>query len=174
MVGPPALPAGEWLSSWGSFCGPGLRPPTSAGAQEVSVRAYLSPSTVGVGQVFVLNVEVTGAQDVDSEPQLPDLAAFATYLGSGTSTSMQMVNGRTTVSLTIQYRYQALQEGTFEIPAFTVSVGGRSYSTEPFTLTVSAGHPPILAKGTAPGPRPSSGPRTSSSRRKPASPGPGG
>ena len=77
-----------------------------------------------MGRTFVVNVEVTGSQTVDSEPQLPNLEAFATYLGSGTSSSMQVINGRTTVSLTIQYRYQALSEGTFEIPAITVPVGG--------------------------------------------------
>ncbi|NNM07203.1 MAG: hypothetical protein HKO65_19075, partial [Gemmatimonadetes bacterium] len=31
-------------------------------AQDVSVRAYLTPGEVGVGRVFVLNVEVTGSQ----------------------------------------------------------------------------------------------------------------
>ncbi|NNM04010.1 MAG: protein BatD, partial [Gemmatimonadetes bacterium] len=67
---------------------------------------------------------------------------FSTYLGSGSSTSMQIINDRTTVSLTLQYRYQALQEGTFEIPGFAVPVEGDSYPTEALTLTVSAQPPP--------------------------------
>jgi hypothetical protein len=97
---------------------------------------------VGVGQVFVVNVEVAGSQNVDSEPQLPDLQGFATYLGSGTSSSMQIINNRTTVSLTIQYRYQALSEGTFEVPSYTVSVDGETYTTEPLGLSVSSAPPP--------------------------------
>ncbi len=115
---------------------------TGASAQDVSVRAYLTPTTVGVGRVFVLNVEITGAQRVDSEPQLPDLGDFSTYLGSGSSSSMQIINNRTTVSLTLQYRYQALEEGTFEVPSFEVQVEGESYSTEPLTISVSSAPPP--------------------------------
>ncbi|MGW8265140.1 MAG: BatD family protein [Longimicrobiales bacterium] len=115
--------------------------PGAAGAQEVLVRAYLGQSTVGVGRPFVLNVEVNGSQNLDREPELPDLSAFATYLGSGTSTSMQIVNGRTTVSVTLQLRYQALEEGTFEIPPIQVTVNGEVYETEIVPLTVTDAPP---------------------------------
>ena len=97
-------------------------------AQEV--RAYLSENEVALNRRFVLNVEVQGTQQIQGDPELPDLSAFAAYLGSGTSTSMQFVNGRTTTSLTIQYQYQATAEGTFEIGAVTVPVEGRNLRTE--------------------------------------------
>jgi len=113
----------------------------AARVQEVSVRVYLGQGTVGVGRPFVLNVEINGSQNVDREPELPDLSAFATYLGSGTSTSMQIVNGRTTVSVTLQLRYQALEEGTFEIPPIQVTVNGEVYETEAVTLTVTTAPP---------------------------------
>jgi hypothetical protein len=120
-----------------------LLAPAHASAQDVGVRAYLSPGpTVGVGRPFVLNVEITGTQSLGEEPELPDLGAFAQYLGSSTQTSMQMVNGRTSVSLTIQYRYQALREGTFDIPAFEVPAGGQTRTTEPLRITVAATPPP--------------------------------
>ena len=125
---------------FGAVLAPGNH--ASLAAQEVSVRAFLNPTTVGVGRTFVVNVEVAGSQSLDSDPQLPEMSAFATYLGSGSSTSMQIINNRTTVSLTLQYRYQALQEGTFEIPSMEVSVGGKSYTTDPLTLIVSAAPPP--------------------------------
>jgi hypothetical protein len=121
-----------------------------AGAQEIGVRAYLSPNPVGTGRLFVLNLEVTGAQSVDSEPQPPDLSSFATYLGSGTSTSMRTVNGRTTVSLTIQLRYQALTEGAFVIPPLQVSVSGTEYRTEPLDLEVAASPPPQAGQNAQP------------------------
>jgi hypothetical protein len=116
--------------------------PNRAGAQEVSVRSYLTPPAVGVGQTFVVNLEVAGSQNLDSDPVVPDMSSFAAYLGSGTSTSMQMVNNRTTVSLTIQYRYQALEVGTFSIPPIRVAVEGSEYATEELTLTVSDAPPP--------------------------------
>jgi hypothetical protein len=116
-------------------------------AQDVTVRAFLNPVAVGVGRTFVLNVEVAGSQNLDSEPQLPDLSSFATYLGSGSSTSMQIINNRTTVSLTLQYRYQALEEGNFEIPAMDIQVGGERYTTEPLSLTISSAPPPTPQAG---------------------------
>ncbi len=107
------------------------------------MRAYLSPGvTVGVGAPFVLNVEISGTQQLDAEPELPDLSAFAQYLGSSTQSSMQVVNGRRSVSLTVQYRYQALAEGSYRIPGFAVAAGGRTLGTEALELTVSAGAPP--------------------------------
>ncbi|MGD8868496.1 MAG: BatD family protein [Gemmatimonadales bacterium] len=112
-----------------------------AAAQDVSVRAYLDRSEIGLDQLFVLNVEVRGTQQIDSEPQLPDVSSFATYLGRSTSTSMQMINGRTTVSLTLQFRYQANEEGTFEIGPVEVRADGETYRTEPLQLTITAKPP---------------------------------
>ena len=87
--------------------------PSAVDAQNVAARAYLSPgNTIGVGATFVVNVEISGTQQLDEEPRLPDLSAFAQYLGSNTQTSMQVVNGRRSVSLTVQYRYQAVTEGS--------------------------------------------------------------
>ena len=110
-------------------------------AQDLSARAYLTPAAVGVGQVFVLNVEVTGAQGVDRDPELPAMDAFARFLGAGTSTNMQTVNGRMAVSFTIQYRFQATTEGTHSIGAISVESGGETLSTEPVSLTISTSPP---------------------------------
>ncbi len=111
-------------------------------AQDVSARAFVSPPQAGVGQQFVLNVEVSGTQQVDSDPVLPDMEDFATFLGAGTSTSIQIVNGRTTMAVTYQYRFQALREGTFEIGAVRVTVGDRTVETDPVALVVSDAPPP--------------------------------
>ena len=112
--------------------------PTGAAAQDIGVRAFLSPgNTVAVGRTFLLSLEITGTQSLDQDPVVPDLSGFAQYLGSGTSTSMQMAGGRTTVSLTVQYRFQALRAGTFQIGAMDVSVGGRTFTTETLEIVVS-------------------------------------
>lgn len=118
--------------------------------QEVQVRAYLSAPQVGVGRQFVLNVEVSGAQQVDADPVLPPMDDFARYLGAGTSTSMQVANGRTSVAVTYQYRFLALQEGSFEIGPVQVEAGGRSLATESVTLAVSSA-PPAPQSGTGGG-----------------------
>ncbi len=108
-----------------------------AGALAQSVRAFLSQNPVPVNGQFVLNVEVSGSQNTDGDPTLPDLSAFADYLGSGTSTSMQFVNGRMSTSHTIQYRFLATQEGTFEIGPVTVRVDGQDLRTEPLAIEIS-------------------------------------
>lgn len=113
--------------------------PGAVTAQAPSVRAYLTPDgPVGVGRPFVVNVEISGTREVEGEPTLPDLSGFSQYLGSSSQSSVQMVNGRTSVSVTLQYRYQALTEGSHAIPSFEVEVGGETFRTEPLEVTVSA------------------------------------
>lgn len=110
--------------------------PVSGLAQ--TARAYLSQNEVGLNQQFVLNVEVAGTQQLDRDPTVPDLSAFAAYLGSGTSTSMQMSNGRTSVTLTIQYQFRATAEGQFVIGPITVPAAGQTLTTEPLTIRVTS------------------------------------
>ena len=107
-----------------------------------TVRAYLSQSEVTLNRQFVLNVEISGTQQLDQDPVLPDLSTFAAYLGSGTSTSMQIVNGRTSMSLTTQHRFQATAEGTFEIGPVTMRAGGQNLRTEPLTIRIIDGPAP--------------------------------
>ena len=101
-----------------------------------TARAYLSQSEVALNQQFVVNVEISGTQQLEGDPVLPDLSAFAAYLGAANSTSMQIVNGRTSMSLTIQYRFQSTAEGTFEIGPVTLRAGGRDLRTEPLAIRV--------------------------------------
>ena len=112
-----------------------------------TARASLSQDEVALNRQFVLNVEISGTQQLDEDPVLPDLSVFAAYLGSGTSTSMQVVNGRTSMSLTIQYRFQATKEGTFEIGPVTVRAGGRDLRTDPLTVRVSDAPAPAARSG---------------------------
>jgi BatD DUF11 like domain len=124
-----------------------LAPPLAA--QGITARATVAPLMVGLNRQFVLNVEVSGTQQIDGDPTLPDMSDFATYLSSGTTTSMQIVNGRTTVSVIMQYRFQATKLGTFQIDAVRVRAGGKNVRTEPITLTVTNQPPP--STGAAPG-----------------------
>lgn len=118
--------------------------------QEVSARAFVDRSTVGVNRTFVLNVEVRGTQRFDADPELPDMAGFARFLGSSTSTNVQMSGGRTEVSITVQYRFQAIQEGVFEIGDIRVLAAGRLLVTEPIELTVTLAPPPDAARADEP------------------------
>ncbi|MGD8872925.1 MAG: hypothetical protein PVJ80_15225, partial [Gemmatimonadota bacterium] len=67
-----------------------LAAPWPVFAQDISARAYLSPgSSVGVGRQFVLNVEITGTQSIERQPELPDLSDFADFLGTSQQSSIR-------------------------------------------------------------------------------------
>ena len=106
-------------------------------ALQIEAHASVSPSVVPLNGQFTLQVEVRGTTQMDVEPSLPDLGDFSRYIGRNSSTSMQMINGATTVSLIIQYTYRAIREGTFEIGVVQVEAGGQVLRTQPVTLTVS-------------------------------------
>ena len=120
-----------------------LVPGRSANAQDISVRAYLNNGVVGLNQAFTLNVEVSGTQQLDANPALPELSEFAHFLNSSTSSQMNVVNNRMSVTYTVQYRFQAIREGSFTIPAFEVATGGQTFSTEPLSLEITATAPPV-------------------------------
>ena len=128
---------------------PGVAVPLDVAAVQLQVNASVSPSVVPLNGQFTLEVELRGANRVDAEPSLPELGDFSRYIGRNSSTSMQMIGGVTTVSLTIQYRYRAIREGTFEIGAVEVQAGGQVLRTRPVTLTVSTA---VDAAGVGPDP----------------------
>lgn len=114
-----------------------LAAPLKLAAVQLEAHASVSPSVVPLNGQFTLEVELRGTNRTDVEPSLPDLGSFSRYIGRNSSTSMQMINGATTVSIVIQYRYRAIREGTFEIGAVEVEIGGQVLRTQPVTLTVS-------------------------------------
>lgn len=117
--------------------------------QEPEARAYLDSPRVGVGRQFVLNVELSGLRQMDSQPVLPVMDDFARRLGMGTTTSMQTVNGQTVISVVYQYSFMALKEGTFEIGPVEVIANGQSLKTEPVSLVVSDTPSPAAQPGSA-------------------------
>ena len=117
--------------------GVGVAAPFDVAAVQLEAHASVTPPVVPLNGQFTLEVEVRGTNQMDVEPSLPDLGDFSRYIGRNSSTSMQMINGVTTVSLIIQYRYRAIREGTFEIGVVEVEAGGQVLRTQPVTLTVS-------------------------------------
>ena len=117
--------------------GAGVAAPFDVAAAQLEAHASVTPPVVPLNGQFTLEVEVRGTNQIDVEPSLPDLGDFSRYIGRNSSTSMQMINGVTTVSLIIQYRYRAIRVGTFEIGVVEVEAGGQVLRTQPVTLTVS-------------------------------------
>ena len=118
------------------FCLSGVTP-LSAFAAELTVKAYVDKTELGLNQQFTLHVELSG-KDVNraSNPALPNMEAFAAFLGSGSSQNIQYVNGKMSASKTISYHFQTIAAGTFEIGPITVKAGNKEYKTNPIRIQV--------------------------------------
>lgn len=116
-------------------------------AQERSVAAALSADTVALGGSFDVIVTVRGGGGM-TPPQIGPFS-FAVEQGRSTQSSIRMGPAGTETLLEIRYRYLAREEGTFEIPPFSVSVGGEEFETELMTLNISGELPQSAAPASA-------------------------
>ena len=100
-----------------------------------------APQQVAVNQQFRLTYTVN-TQDVKGFRigQIPS-EAFEVLMGPSTSTqsSFSMINGRTSQSSTVTYTYIlcALKNGTFTIPAATITAEGKQISSNALKIQVS-------------------------------------
>ena len=102
------------------------------------MKAYLDRTSVRLGERFTLSVEIAGSGSSSAEdPELPKMEAFATFLGSGSSQQIQLINGRMSSSKTINYTFQASQIGDFEIGAIKVGKGGQVHETSRLKIQIT-------------------------------------
>lgn len=117
--------------------------PLFNGFAEISVKAFVDRTVIGLNQQFTINVELSGEGiNSASNPQLPDMQQFATYLGSGSSQNMQFINGRMSVSKTISYHFQATAVGKFKVGSIQVVADGKNYKTDPIQVEITQSSTP--------------------------------
>ena len=111
----------------------------SAWAQ-VSFKAE-APALTAKDQPFRVEFSVNEQPD-DGTFRAPSFEGFDILAGPSVSTghSVQWINGRQSSSYTCTYTYVLMPttEGTFTIGAATLSVDGKSYTTEPFPIEIIA------------------------------------
>jgi len=118
----------SWIFSW---------PFLSIASGDLTVKAYVDRTVVGLNQQFTLHVELSGKEpNAAPSPQLPQMDAFATYLGNGSSQNIQFINGKMSVSKTISYYFQATAVGKFQIDPVTIEAGGKQYRTDPIEIEI--------------------------------------
>ena len=111
--------------------------PAKCLAADISVRAFVDRNLVGVGEQFTLSLELSGSDAGDvSEPAPPGIETFGRYRGSGTSSSIQIINGQMSRTRTINYYYQALSPGNFEISPIVLKHDGAEYRTRPIAMEI--------------------------------------
>ncbi len=116
---------------------------------DVQVSAELSSPEIGINEQVTLSVTVSGNRSVQ-EPQLPPLEGFNIF-STGQQYSSQIVNGRMSTQVKFNYIMMPTQTGKFVVRPIQVKVGGKTYTTEPLTLTVTASRTPQGPSGGASG-----------------------
>ncbi len=114
---------------------------TTASADQVRF-VMSAPNAVSTGSQFRLTFTVN---ENGSKLQLPDLSNFEVLMGPSTaqSTSIQMINGQTTQSVSFSYTYilRAKSEGTFTIRPASIEVNGKVYESNSLQIQVVKGEP---------------------------------
>ncbi|MDE7356822.1 MAG: BatD family protein, partial [Bacteroidales bacterium] len=119
------------LAAGSLFCG--------AKAQEEPVLSLRAPARVAAGQAFEVSyaINTRGSKNF----QAPAFKGLDILFGpaQSQSSSFQFVNGKQSQSFTLSYTYQlrAPKAGSYDFGKASIEVGGTTYYSEPFTLTVT-------------------------------------
>lgn len=105
-------------------------------AQRISLTASVNKNPVALNDHFSLTFTLNNANG-NIEP--PDLSDFSLLYGPGTSTSVQIVNGKRNSSFSYTYTLSATKEGTITIAPATAVVNGKTYESNEIQLKVVKG-----------------------------------
>jgi hypothetical protein len=117
-----------------------MPPSVTAQEEELSVSAAVEKTQVYAGQPFVLQIQVTGSDEV-KPPDLSGLEDFQVQDAGGgqnNSQSISIVNGRISRVVrrgyTFNFRLTAKRTGELLIPAINVTAGGKVRRTQPIRI----------------------------------------
>ncbi len=106
---------------------------------DIRVEASLDPESVQVGEQATLTVSVDGATNLDQGPQFPSVDGLQIQ-DAGTSTSISIVNGHMSRSISYQFIVTPMRGGQFTIGPVEVRQGGTAYRSGAVTLSVGGGN----------------------------------
>ena len=137
------------------FLGSAFLGASAAFAQNVEFQATVDQTRITMNDMLILSFMLSGGNiDLNAEPTFPDLEKdFDILQGPTRSTSISIINGKHSSSLTIQYALSPKRTGTLEIGAATVTLDNQTYTTKPISVEVT--------DAPAPGQMPSQAPENS-------------
>jgi hypothetical protein len=98
--------------------------------------ASVSKNRIAVGEVFQLDFSINANAKNFTPPSFGD---FSVYSGPNQSTSMQIVNGNMSQSITLSYYIAAKKEGTLTIGPASISVGGNTLQSNSLSIEAVKG-----------------------------------
>lgn len=107
-------------------------------AQEVTVQASVNSTVVGTQEVVTFTLSVQGSDGSDVQPPgAPESKGLALAQSTpGTQRNVSIINGRVSQSFGYTWAFRPIGEGQARIEAMTVTVGDRTYHTEPIDIQV--------------------------------------
>lgn len=112
-----------------------------ARAQEAALESYMDRATAELGSVMTLTIKVSGVQSA-APVELPPIDGLQiNYIGP--STSMTIINGQYASSIAFRYDVIPMKVGTYQIPAITTTIKGKTYTAPAIDIKVveaAAGH----------------------------------
>jgi len=114
--------------------------PLLLAAQGVTFTASVDKNTVATDEQFTLELTLNGGgMGGGKNLKLPDLGKFMILSGPNQSSSVQIVNGSVSSTVTYSYVLQPREAGKFTLGAATIEAGGKQYSSQPVEMTVVKG-----------------------------------
>ncbi|MGO8766641.1 MAG: BatD family protein [Limisphaerales bacterium] len=108
-------------------------------AHSASFTASLDRDTISMGETATLSLSFEGAQPRNvPTPDVPGLQ----IVNSGTSQNMSFINGAISSAVTVTFAVTPQRAGRFVIPAMSVDINGRQFTSQPLQLTVAAASAP--------------------------------
>ena len=122
---------------------------------EPSVEATVNRNTLSVGEQAALTLSVSDERGHDVAtpviPTVPNLDIRGPF-GPSTSREFQFIQGRAAQKATTSYTFYIIprEPGEYQIPAIDVKVSGKTYQTQPISLTVGGSAPSESKRQQAP------------------------
>lgn len=114
----------------------------SVQAEEIQFTASVNKRVLSMQDRLVLVLTVSGATKNISMPPFQPIEGFNLLYGPSVGTQTQIINGVVSSKRIYEYGLSPVKEGIFEIPAYEVTVEGKTYQTEPVQIEVKKGAPP--------------------------------
>ncbi len=110
----------------------------SASAQDLTLNATVSNTKIFTGEQFSLSIQVESSTSHNMAlPDLPDFDGVRVLSPTPSrSTSVSIINGRTTRTTTYIYSMIALDKGNYTIPSIDIRVDGEVMNTNPIQIEV--------------------------------------
>ena len=102
-----------------------------------TIKSYVDRNRISIDDSLTLSIEISGAED-GGGVDIGDIPGFKVE-STGTSSSVQIINGKMNASYTSNFVLIPEKIGTLKIPSFSFDFQSKQYTTDPITITVTKG-----------------------------------